>query len=154
MEYRMNSCVNTKSIESIIQAALLSSNNPEVIHLANDKNIVSTISEQLKRINQIDPKIKESGKFVASQTLTTISLIKNGSNPTAAAAIMAKKFLLAGKFISDNDLSKCSLAVSVLAVQGITVAATTTATAGIGILSGLGLLAQVYDTYSSCKVLF
>ena len=153
MDFRMNSCTTNNSIESLIQSALMASKDPKAIQLANDKTVVVTITYQLSRLNNIDPKLKEGGKFVVSQIISTASLVKNGSNPVAASALIAKKFLLAGKFISDNDISKCSLAVSILAVQGIGVAATTAATGGIGILSGIGLLAQVYDTYNSCKVL-
>lgn len=152
--------VNSCSFEEYLRTSLYSSKDPRGKNLATDNTLISTLSAQMKEANS--GKINDAGKFAFKQIMASKDLIKGASNPVALTATMAKKFLIGGQLITDNDIAKCAIAVGILAADiafvGATAAVTAPATAGFSVyasyaLNGARILSGIYDAYNSCSTL-
>lgn len=152
--------VNSCSFEEYLRTSLYSSKDPRGKSLSTNNSLISTLSMQMKEVNS--NKISDAGKFAFKQIMVSKDFIKGASSPVALTATIAKKFLIGGQVISDNDLAKCAIAVGILVADitfvGATTAATAAATAGFSVyasyaLNGARILSAMYESYNSCSTL-
>lgn len=148
----MNACslnqnANTFQIEDFIRNTLYHSKNPQGKQLSNDNKVVKTISAQVQSVSKLSGDEKEVFNLILGSKLQIADMAKNGANPKALIASTINKVLSVSGLVTDSELTRCGIAISIVIVDIAVVSAT-------GPIGALLFLNDVYGMYSSCKAVF